>query len=104
MGAYGEKPTVFSKMRDTINANVGKTLTAEELLRWPERRWSHEVVYFRSLVALGYLRPLQPGAAAQRGGRYKVIKPLHSRCTVHSLNDEMRALRGLIPYSALLKN
>lgn len=99
MGRNGKNPSVFAKVVEFVNNNVGKTATSNEMLLGKEPGRNSETAYLYKFLKLGYVKAVNDGFVMRKDTMYEIVKPFPPHYSSVMLKDELRIANGLIPES-----
>lgn len=99
MGRNGKNPSVFAKVVEFVNNNVGKTATSNEMLLGKEPGRNSETAYLYKFLKLGYVKAVNDGFVMRKDTMYEIVKPFPPHYNSVMFMDELRIANGLIPES-----
>ena len=97
MGRNGKNASVFARVVEFVNNNVGKTVTSSEMLLGKEPGRTSETAYLYKLLKLGYVKVINDGFVMHKDTMYKIVKSFPPHYNSVMLMDELRIVNGLIP-------
>lgn len=99
MGRNGKNASVFTKMVEFVNSNVGKIITSSEILLGQEPGRNSVTAYLYKFLKLGYVKAIDNGFVMNKDTRYEIIKPFPAYYNSVMFMDELRVSKGQIPNS-----
>ena len=94
-----KKLSVFMRMMNLVNNNVGKVIPSSRMLLGKEPGRISEVSYLYKFIQLGYVETINDGFVMHKSTKYRIIKPFPPNYTLLILLNDLRIAKGLIPES-----
>lgn len=93
MGKNGNRPPVFANLVETINANVGNTVSVYEIMGGEEYGRNAISSYVYSFIKLGYLELIYGRNIADKDAQIKVLKGTPANYTSTQFKLDIRLVK-----------